>query len=144
MYLCVLKMLARLVFGHLTKVFTPLQVHAGSSRFAHPECNETRTWEQIAHTYKTAQELFFTGSLGPFAKDDFKVWACFKAHPCLSKVAAPHDAMCYKYHEVLENWHPWGLHSEIHMCKAGLAGQEDKVEARRAVGRLNEELVSDA
>ncbi len=65
--------------------------------------------------------MFTTGSMGPLKSADFKVWACFKGHPCLHKVAAGPsvyaDAMCYMYHETEERWHAWALKSEVDQCQ---------------------------
>ena len=93
----------------------------GASRFAYPECNETRSWKDLAQIYKPAADrfMFMSGSLGSSATADFKAWACFKGHACLYKVAptAYTDAMCYKYHEKERTWHPWALRSEIQQCQ---------------------------
>ena len=88
--------------------------HDGVSRFNHPECSETRTWEELARTYKDIPHMFSTGYLGSVKSADFQVWACFVGHPCLHKVAASSytDAMCYKYHEREKTWYPWMLMSE--------------------------------
>ncbi len=92
----------------------------GTSRFDHPECNETRSWEQIAHAYKDSRSMLSTGSLGPLKTADFMVWVCFKGHPCLYKVlsgpSAGTDAMCYMYHETRQRWHAWALQSELQQC----------------------------
>ncbi len=88
------------------------------ARFDYPECNETRTWEDIAQVYRLAPEKFESGGLGFLETVDFHVWACFRDHPCLSRLAVVpmSDAMCYKYHEGQEAWHAWALLSEINMC----------------------------
>jgi hypothetical protein len=64
-----------------------------------------------------AQHMLKSGSLGDLATKDFKVWACFFGHACLEMVSSSStDAMCYKFHEEKQTWHPWALKSEIHQC----------------------------
>ena len=98
----------------------PAPISNGPSRFAYAECNETRSWKDIAEAYKPAPYLFESGSLGTFETDSFHVWACFWDHACLLKVAAAPgtDAMCYEYHETDKTWHAWALKSEIPVCSA--------------------------
>ena len=98
------------------------QSQTNTSRFHYPECNETRSWQTIAETYKSARSMFATGSMGALASADFKVWACFRGHPCLNKVATGPslytDAMCYMYREKEGSWHPWSLMSEMPQCQS--------------------------
>ncbi len=93
------------------------------NRFDYPECEETRSWLNISRTYKGTQGLFFTGGMGPSSTDAFRVWACFRSHPCLYKVAPGSytDAMCYMYHEHDKSWHPWGLMSEVRHCSVAVS-----------------------
>jgi hypothetical protein len=90
-------------------------------RFNHPECNETRTWEVIARTYKSSPHLLSVGGLGDYSSTDFEAWACFHDHPCFHKVAqsAYTDAMCYVYHERTGSWYAWTLKSELSLCPSG-------------------------
>jgi hypothetical protein len=85
----------------------------------HPECEEKRSWEEIAKVYKAFPSMFSTGGLGSFATSEFRVWACFQSHSCLYKVAPASytDFMCYMYHETTKTWFPWGLKSEIQQCQ---------------------------
>jgi hypothetical protein len=97
------------------------------SRFHHPECQETRTWQEIAETYESMPHMFSSGSLGQLATDTYGVWACFKSHPCLhflQQIASSSelyldpavDAMCYLYHEEENTWQAWKLKSEPGVC----------------------------
>ncbi len=85
-------------------------------RFAYAECIETSTWEEISRKFLTSPHLFTSGPLHTFglADENFKMWACFKGHPCLHKILEfPYtDAMCYAYHEKELRWYPWALESE--------------------------------
>ena len=104
----------------LTHAWLQNSTNTSISRFAYPECNETRSWKDLAQTYKREADrpMFMSGSMGSAATADFKAWACFKGHACLYKVAptAYTDAMCFKYHEKERTWHPWALRSELHEC----------------------------
>ena len=83
------------------------------SRFTFSECKETRTWKDISYTMRNNAN-FKSGSLGQKRSEDFRVWACFADHDCLSKVShSEDDSMCYVYHEREKKWYPWGLHSEV-------------------------------
>jgi hypothetical protein len=88
------------------------------SRFDHSECNETRTWDDIARTYASAPDMLMTGGLGSLASENFEVWACFRGHACLHRLVpfSYTDVMCYVYHEKEERWLPWALRSEMNSC----------------------------
>ncbi len=58
-----------------------------AARFDYTECRENRTWEEISDTYKSVPYMFSSGSMGESATSAFRVWACFKGHPCVHKVA---------------------------------------------------------
>ncbi len=90
-------------------------------RFDHPECIETRSWEQILEDYKYAPHMFTSGGLGMAQTPDFGVYCCFRGHPCLSKVAPEADeteSMCFLYHDGVGSWHPWILRSERNICNS--------------------------
>jgi hypothetical protein len=107
-----------LVAALRTELHVLMQLDPITTRFAHPECRETRTWEEISSNYINARHMFETGSLGDSANNLFQVYACFWGHACLQKVTnTPYsDAMCYMYHEEENTWHPWALQSEIQQC----------------------------
>jgi hypothetical protein len=86
--------------------------------WALPDCQEHRTWPEITRDYYQNPGMFFSGGLGPAQTEDFRVWGCFKDHPCLNNLDLPNndDAMCYKYHETQKRWYPWMLMSEVQQC----------------------------
>jgi hypothetical protein len=89
-------------------------------KFSYPECLEVRTWEEIMIAYKDQQHMMSAGGLGKLATPDFKVWACFMHHPCLTKLDpdSSTDKMCYMYHENQKEWHPLGLKSELNLWQS--------------------------
>jgi hypothetical protein len=89
---------------------------SSSSSFSYAECKETRTWEEIGLAYEQAQHMFKSGGLGTQETKYFQVWACFWDDPCLDKMAAQMDAMCYKYNESDGSWYPWILKSQMVVC----------------------------
>jgi hypothetical protein len=89
------------------------------TRFAFPECIETRKWEQIAEEMQT-NSFFSTGHLSPQHLPYFEDWACWQEHSCLTRIQhASGDAMCYVYDEKDRKWLAWGLKSEVLHCDAG-------------------------
>jgi hypothetical protein len=102
---------------HLWQTCACVFIQTDSQRFSHPECEEKRSWKEIARTYKDMQHMFETGSLGTFATKDLRVWGCFFDHTCLKMLSTPAtEAICYKFNEEKQTWHPWALKSEIHQC----------------------------
>ncbi len=89
-----------------------------AGRFEFPECEERRSWEELAEQYQDVQHMFITGSLGLRKTENFEEYACFISHPCLLKVTPfpASDAMCYKYHEKEQRWYALGLMSEMNIC----------------------------
>jgi hypothetical protein len=98
-------------------------------RFDRPECNETRSWEQISRAYQNSSspnsqdQMFFTGGMGDLITQQFEVWACFRAHSCLVALrqvysVSPSEAMCYVYHETEKKWIQWMFMSELKYCNA--------------------------
>jgi hypothetical protein len=88
--------------------------------FSHTECREMRTWEQLANDV-AGRHLFSTGSLGGGYGPAFHMWACWKQHPCLWRVAHTEgDSMCFVYHEIDKAWIAWGLRSSLGLgsCRA--------------------------
>ncbi len=80
-------------------------------------CKETRTWEQIAKNqipqdFKTGG---IAGKLPAAVRHQWKVWACWKYHPCLKVLAdvGDEDFMCFVYNELDKTWHPWGTKREM-------------------------------
>ena len=87
--------------------------------FSHPDCAERRTWQEISRDLE-GRHLFSTGSLGAAYTPAFRVWACWKQHPCLARVSTSQaDSMCYVYHELENRWLPWGLKKELPLCNTG-------------------------
>jgi hypothetical protein len=90
-------------------------------RFNHAECQESRTWETIAEQYASTPWLFSSGGLGTAVTREFRVWACWQGHSCLSRIAGASqasDAMCYVYHETQKTWLPWCLGHELSICSS--------------------------
>mmetsp|Transcript_17575 Transcript_17575/g.34420 ORF Transcript_17575/g.34420 Transcript_17575/m.34420 type:complete len:230 (-) Transcript_17575:904-1593(-) len=93
-----------------------------SQAFAgHTECSETRSWEEIvteAHSTPDKRDRYTSGGLGTFSiPHHFKIWVCWRNHPCLGAVgAAAGDRMCYVKDMATEEWHPWGLGSVLQLC----------------------------
>jgi hypothetical protein len=81
-------------------------------------CKETRTWEQIARSQ--IPQYFKSGGIAgkmlpASVRRQWKVWACWKYHPCLYALAdvEDEDYMCFAYNELDKTWHPWGTNRDM-------------------------------
>jgi hypothetical protein len=87
-----------------------------SPRFQYSECIETRSWEDIAQ--QGPGDFFKTGGIDGLPYDmlaEWSTWACWKDHPCLSRLqeAVNGDFMCYVYNDLEDKWYPWAMNKEI-------------------------------
>mmetsp|Transcript_43256 Transcript_43256/g.67754 ORF Transcript_43256/g.67754 Transcript_43256/m.67754 type:complete len:383 (-) Transcript_43256:178-1326(-) len=78
-------------------------------------CSLDMDWKEITSQMEMYPNRFCTGGLGQIMENGVKeVWLCDKQHPC----APGQDAMCFKYHEIDEEFMEWGLNSELKLFDA--------------------------
>ena len=93
---------------------------ATATQYAVTECVETRTWEDIAKE-KLKDPQFTTGGLGAEHWPNYRAWACWQHHSCLTpEHRESGDAMCYVYDERGRRWLAWGPQSQVMQCAAAV------------------------